>query len=93
MLMPMPQPGHKPVFTRLQAPNALLKIVTAARALKVYHVSIDIRHQSCFFLQLFLQRLASYRAVSLILRRAMINVASSYGTASLFSRALGRQAS
>jgi hypothetical protein len=36
-------------FTRLQLPNALLKVVTAARALKFDHVNIDVRHQSLSF--------------------------------------------
>jgi hypothetical protein len=38
--------GTLHVFTRLQSPNALLKVVTAARALKLDHVKIDVRHRA-----------------------------------------------
>jgi len=34
------------VFTSLQSPKALLKVVTAARTLKFDRVSIDIPHQN-----------------------------------------------
>ena len=71
--------GTPHVFTRLQSLNALFKVVTAARALKFDHAGIDARHQRFFPRWPIFRRPASYRAESLILGRAMINVRSSYG--------------
>jgi hypothetical protein len=45
------------VFTRLQSPNVLLKVVAATRALKFDHMNIDIRHQSLSFARLNCRRL------------------------------------
>ena len=45
------------MFTRLQSPNVLLKVVAATRALKFDHVNIDVRHQSLSFARLNCRRL------------------------------------
>jgi hypothetical protein len=45
------------VFTRLQSPNVLLKVVAATRALKFDHMNIDVRHQSLSFARLNRRRL------------------------------------
>ncbi len=60
-------------------PNALFKVVTAARALKFDHAGINVRHQRFFPPWPIFRRPASYRAVPLVLGRAMINARSSYG--------------
>jgi hypothetical protein len=63
--------GTLHVFTGLQSPNALFKVVAAARALKFDHVGIDVRHQKPFVSRL-IPWLAFPRGVSLVLRSAMI---------------------
>jgi hypothetical protein len=40
------------VVSARQSPDALLKVVTAGRALKFDYVSIDVRHQSVSILSL-----------------------------------------
>jgi hypothetical protein len=49
------------VLTGLQTPNALLKVMTAARTLKFDHVSIDVRHQSLSFARSNFRRLVLRR--------------------------------
>lgn len=49
------------VLTRPQTPNALLKVVATARALKFDYVSIDVRHQGLSFARLNFRRLVLRR--------------------------------
>jgi hypothetical protein len=75
--------GTLHVFTGLQSPNALFKVVTAARALKFDRVGIDVCHQSFFFRRPIFRWLAATGQCRSFSDALMINVGSSYATASL----------